>query len=349
VAERSDNTPSRSVKSLEAAEVHPVETSDGTEVRLTHYALGSKGPVVLAPGYANTAQVYALDTLAQNFVQVLGENDYDVWLLDYRASPALPSAGAQFTADDIATRDWPATIRMIRQETGAESVQVLGHSVGGLSLFMALGAGLEGVRSAIFSGLAGHLVATPANRLRAWMRLATALRLVGIEKLTTDYERRLKIDRVVDLAMRMRPFEPCDSPVCRRIRFIYGDLFDHANLDAPTHDALGGVFGIGNITFFEHIARMIRAGHAVTADGRDAYLANLDRFRLPITFVAYERDRTFMPRSIELTYELLTRANGPGLYRRHVIPGYGHLDCWLGARSHRDVFPIVLAELEQYA
>ena len=36
---------------LPPAEVHAVPTSDGTEVRLTRYKFGTKGPIVMAPGY----------------------------------------------------------------------------------------------------------------------------------------------------------------------------------------------------------------------------------------------------------------------------------------------------------
>jgi hypothetical protein len=43
------------------------------------------------------------------------------------------------------------------------------------------------------------------------------------------------------------------------------------------------------------------------------------------------------------------KANGPDLYSRHIVPGYAHLDCWLGERSDRDVFPLALAELEKHA
>ena len=68
---------------------HSVTTSDGTEIRLTHYALGTKGPIVLAPGYGNAARAFAVDTVPKNYVQYLGEHGYDVWLLDYRASPDL--------------------------------------------------------------------------------------------------------------------------------------------------------------------------------------------------------------------------------------------------------------------
>jgi cholesterol oxidase len=305
--------------------------------------------VVLAPGYGNAARAFSIDTVDRNLVQFLGEHGYDVWLLDYRSSPELPAARTQFTVDDIATRDWPAAIETVRRETGAESVQVLAHCVGGLSAFMALGAGLEGVRSAVFSALAGHPIPTPANRLRSWIRLATLFMAARITNLTTDYDATLRIDRAVDLAMRTLPFENhCDNPVCRRICFVYGDVYEHKNLNAATHEALGGIFGITNLTFFEHISRMIRARRAVTADGKDAYLSQLDRYRFPISFVTGEHNRMFLPESVELTYGLLTKANGPKNYTHHVVPGYAHLDCWLGEHADRDVFPIVLEELEKH-
>ncbi len=157
------------------AEVHAVPTSDGTEVRLTRYKFGTKGPLVMAPGYGNAARAFAIDTVPKNWVQYLGEHGYDVWLLDYRASPDLPSSFTQFTVDDIAMRDWPAAIDTVRRITGEESVQAMGHCVGGLSLFMAMGGGMEGVRSATFSSLAGHPIPTPGNQARAWARMATHL------------------------------------------------------------------------------------------------------------------------------------------------------------------------------
>lgn len=329
--------------------VHPVQTPDGTEIRVTHHAVGTKGPVVLAPGYGNTSRAFALDAAKPSFGDYLGAHGYDVWLLDYRSSPALESSRTQFTVDEIALQDWPSAIGAVRRESGADSVQVLAHCVGGLSLFMALGGGLEGVRSAIFSALAGHPIATPANRLRSGMRLATIFKRSGIGTLTTDYHGGSLADRVVDTAMRVLPFEHvCDSPVCRRICFVYGDVYDHGQLTDAMHDEIPGIFGITNLTFFQHISLMIRKGRALAADGRDRYLSQLDRYRLPISFITGEHNRMFLPRSVELTYDLLRAANDPGLYTRHVVPGYAHLDCWLGENASRDVFPIALAELEPH-
>ena len=72
----------------------------------------------MAPGYGNAARAFAIDTVPKNWVQYLGEHGYDVWLLDYRASPDLPSSFTQFTVDDIALRDWPAAVDTVRRETG---------------------------------------------------------------------------------------------------------------------------------------------------------------------------------------------------------------------------------------
>jgi pimeloyl-ACP methyl ester carboxylesterase len=333
---------------LPRTEVHPVTTSDGTEIRLTRYP-GTKGPVVLAPGYGNAARAFTVKTVETNFVEYLNERGYDVWLLDYRASPELPASRTQFTVDDIAMRDWPAAIGKVRKESGADSVQALAHCVGGLSLFMAIGGGLEGVRSAVFSALAGNPIPTPANQVRSHARLATAFRLAGIDALTTDYDPDSQVDRAVDVAMRRLPFKHvCDSPVCRRICFVYGDVFDHAHLNEGTHDELAGIFGITNITFFEHISRMIRVSRAVDAHGGDAYWSNPERFKIPLAFMTGEHNRMFVPRGLERTYDTLVAANGPDLYRSHVIEGYAHLDCWLGEHSDRDVFPIALAELEKH-
>src|SRR4029078_7233579 len=98
---------------LPPAEVHSVPTSDGTAVRLTRYKLGTKGPLLLAPGYCNAARASGIEPVPKNWVQSLGEHGYDVWLLDYRASPDLPSRFTQLTVHDIAMCDLPGALRTI--------------------------------------------------------------------------------------------------------------------------------------------------------------------------------------------------------------------------------------------
>jgi cholesterol oxidase len=334
---------------LAPPEIHGVPTSDGTEIRLTHYALGDKGPIVLAPGYGNAARAFALDTVPKSLVSYLGDNGYDIWLLDYRASPDLPSSRTQFTVDDIATRDWPAAIDFIRAETGSDSVQALAHCVGGLSLFMALGSGMEGVRSATFSALAGNPIPTLGNQARAQVRLATLFKKLGIGGLDTAYDPSSLPDKAIETVMRVLPYRKMyDSPTGRRIYFIYGDVFDTTRIDERTmEESVPSFFGNGNITFFEHMSLMIRKGRAVDARGGDVYLPNTDRYKMPITFITGLHNRMFVPKGLRQSYEHLSEANGGDDYRHIVMSEYAHLDLWLGEDSAEDVFPIVLSELER--
>jgi pimeloyl-ACP methyl ester carboxylesterase len=335
---------------LPPAEVHSVPTSDGTAVRLTRYKFGPKGPIVMAPGYGNAARAFAIDTVPKNWVQYLGEHGYDVWLLDYRASPDLPSTFTQFNVDDIAMRDWPAAIETVRRETGQDTVQALGHCIGGLSLFMAMGGGMPGVRSATFSSLAGHPIPTTGNQARAHARLATLFKLLGIKRLDPEYDPKAWDGRLIEAVMKIAPFRHIyDNPVARRIYFIYGDVYDYENINTPTMEqAVPSFFGGGNITFFEHISLMIRASAARDARGRDTYLSNLDAFKLPVNFITGEHNKMFVPKGLQRTYDTLRRANGPQHYTQHVIKDYAHLDLWLGTNAERDVWPTALAELEKH-
>jgi pimeloyl-ACP methyl ester carboxylesterase len=335
---------------LPPAEVHSVPTSDGTAVRLTRYKFGTKGPLILAPGYGNAARAFAIDTVPKNWIQYLGEHGYDVWLLDYRASPDLASSYTQFTVDDIAMRDWPAAVDTIRRETGQDEIQAMGHCVGGLSLFMAIGGGMQGLRSATFSSLAGHPIPTPGNQARAWARLATIFKALGIKGLNTDYNPKAWDGKVIEAVMKTVPFRHIyDNPVARRIYFIYGDVFDYENINKPTMEqAVPSFFGNGNITFFEHISLMIRAGAARDARGRDAYLANLDQYKFPINFITGEHNKMFVPKGLQRTYDTLRGAHGATNYTHHVIKDYAHLDLWLGTNAERDVWPTALAELEKH-
>ena len=153
-----------------------------------------------------------------------------------------------------------------------------------------------------------------------------------------------------DQVLRLYPAgrERCNSPVCRRILFMYGEVFDHDQLNDATHDALHEVFGVANLTTLNHISTMLRKGHTVRADGEDAYLPHAARLKLPIAFLHGEHNRLFLPEGSEATYNWLCEQNGAEHYVRHVVPGYAHMDCFIGKDAARDVYPIILAELDRH-
>lgn len=334
-----------------APEVHFIKTSDGVELRLTRYQGGKKGPLILSHGLGVSSLIFSIDTIETNLVEYLFAYGYDVWLLDYRASIELSASLGQFTADDVATKDYPAAVAAVRQITGAPTVQMVVHCWGSTTFFMAMLAGLEGVRSAACSQIATHIVAPTANRIRTGLHLPEFLDLIGVKDLNAYSSTQENwVEKLYDTALRFYPLgEQCTNPVCHRITFMYAPLYRHEQLNPATHDAMHEMFGIANIRAFEGLALMTRKGHIVAADGSEAYLPHLDRLAIPITFVHGEQNECFLPESTAMTVKLLSEANGAGLYKRHVIPGYGHIDCIFGKNAVNDVYPFILEHLEATA
>lgn len=328
-----------------------VRTSDRTTIRLTRYQGGARGPVVLAPGFGVTAASFVTDTVEVNLVDNLCGRGYDVWLLDYRASPALLGSGHSFTIDDIALRDYPAVVAKILEVTGRRDLQAIVHCVGSLSFFMSLLHGsLDGqVRSVVASQLAVHPITPTWNELKVALRLSTLFRLLGVKTMTTRFNPTRWSDWAIDQFLRLHPTEErCNNPVCRRILFVFGESYRHAQLNTETHDRIERWFGILNVRSMAHLSRMVRAGYAVDWDGQDVYRPHVHRLRLPISFMHGALNREFVPKSTETTFEWLRAHNPPGFYTRELFPDYGHMDCFIGKRAARDIYPWIVGQLDRY-
>ena len=361
---------------LDPPEFYPVTTVDGVQIRLLRYQGGETGPVILSHAFGTSSLMYTLDTIETNFTEYLVENGYDVWVFDYRASADLPSASSSFSIDDIATKDYPAAVAKVLEVSGAESVQVVAHCVGAMSLLMALCSGMQGVRSAVCSQLSAHPVVIPQLELKAATHLPTILRALKMDTLSPQkalgsqliashfdmgrnvlsFFQKQGIDisatdvfnRLTDQALKLIPSpEQCPSPVCRRILLIYGEPYKHKQLNEATHGIIHEIFGTANLCTLDHISRMTRLGKIVDEKGKDVYLPHFDRLKLPISFIHGADNRQFLPETTARTYQLLCETNGADWYSRQVIPNYGHLDCLIGEKAEKDVFPIVLAELEK--
>jgi cholesterol oxidase len=76
------------------------------------------------------------------------------------------------------------------------------------------------------------------------------------------------------------------------------------------------------------------------------YLPHLERLAIPLAFVHGAKNECFLPESTAKSVAALRERNGD-LYQRHVIPGYGHIDCIFGREAARDVYPFILDHLER--
>jgi cholesterol oxidase len=344
---------SSATRSLDVShpEVHTVETSDGVLLRLTRYRGGDRGPVVLVHGLGVSSKIFSLETIETNLLEYLHGHGFDTWLLDYRVSSELPSAAQQSSADDVATKDYPAALTHVRTVTGAAQVDVIGHCYGATTLIMAMLAGLKGVRSAVCSQTAAHVVTPFLTRLKTQLPVVSAIRALGLDNLSARVSEHARWgERLYDATLGLYPraaAQRCDSPTCRRIDFMYGPLYRHEQLNQATHDALPELFGRANLTTFVHLIRMIRHGHVVTAEGRDTYLGASKRLAIPITFLHGAMNDCFLPESTARTLDFLQAANGRELYERHIVPNYSHIDCIFGRNAAADVYPLVLSHFER--
>ena len=222
-------------------------------LQLTRFEGGAKGPVILTPGFGTSSIAYTIDTTDTNYPEYLYEHGYDVWVLDYRASPLLPSSvDAQFTLDDIARYDYPAAVdegaRGHRRRVGADhgALRRLAHD--------ADGARSRPRRRPVGGRVAAHAASAGAARSTSSAPASTPADLLdalGVDTLTTEFDDDPSwVERLYDQALAIYPAgeEPCDRPFCRRVMFMYGEVYDHDKLNDATHDHIEEAFGVANMT-----------------------------------------------------------------------------------------------------
>jgi cholesterol oxidase len=317
-----------------------------------------KGPVLLVPGFTMVAESFNPPTVETGLVQYLSAKGFDVWLLDYRASPAVPAVWTSFTLDDIARRDYPAAVRVVYERTGGKKVQIVAHCVGSVSLFMSLLDGqLEGwVRSVVCSQSTAYFEMARFTEAKSGAYLAALLKYLGVRHISASFDPRAWDDWLVDQILKLYPtHERCNNPVCRRILFIFHEIYRHEQLNAETHDALWLWFGTSSIAALRHLTLMVRTGYVVDAEGQDVYLCHDDpdrhqrqlrRLRLPISFMHGELNHAFLPGSTLNTYRRLRAVNGRRWYRWKRFKGYAHFDCFAGRSAAGYVFPWIVKQLE---
>ncbi|MFN0214953.1 MAG: GMC family oxidoreductase N-terminal domain-containing protein [Saprospiraceae bacterium] len=346
------DSPPRTKRPLRASapEVHFFNTSDGVNLRLTRYRGGKKGPVILSHGLGVASSIFSTDLIDTNMVEYLFAHEYDIWLLDFRASIDLPASQTESSGDDVARYDYPAAVQTVRDITGAADVQMVVHCYGSTTWTMAMLNGLRGVRSAVCSQVSAHVLAVALTRLKSGLHMPSFLDKIGIKSLTADVDKDSNwANKLFDKVIKFYPLpysERCDSPVCHRITFLYSLLYEHDKLNQATHDNLHELFGVANIRSLEHLTMMVRNGHVTDFDGNNVYMPHPERMAIPIRFISGEKNECFLPEGTEKTYEFLCQANGKDLYSRVVIPGYGHIDCIFGANAATDVYPHILEHLE---
>jgi hypothetical protein len=309
-----------------------------------------KGPVILVHGAGVRGNIFRAP-VRTTLVDALIEDGYDVWLENWRASIDLPPN--RWTLDQAAALDHPRAVETVVRETGRDEVKAVIHCQGSTSFMMSLVAGLvPQVTTVVSNAVSLHPVVPGVSRIK----LQVAVPLVA--KLTPYLNPQWGINAPTRLAKAIRfavnvTHRECDNAVCRQVSFTYGTgfptLWSHANLNDETHDWLTHEFAAVPMTFFEQITRCVKTGHLIAVDGRPdlpaSFVGQPPKTDARIAFFAGADNRCFIPESQVRTHEYFSRF-APD-HTLHVVPGYGHLDMFMGHSAARDVFPLMLSELNR--
>jgi len=328
---------------------------DGLRLNLIHYAGAMPprlGPVLLVHGAGVRARLFT-PPVETSLVAALLAAGYDVWLENWRASIDL--VPNQWTLDQAALYDHPRAVETVLRETGAETMQAIIHCQGSTSFMMAAVAGLlPEVTTVLSNAVSLHPLIPSATLAKFRVTLPSLHRLVDyLDPQWGNHADTLMAKLIT--AWVLATHHECDNNVCRLASFTYGTghptLWRHENLNAATHEWVKQEFGKVPTSFFEQIYKCVLAGHLVSVDQLPSLPQDFGALPPPQTearfvFFAGTENVCFLPESQLKTYQYFDRMR-PGFHRLHYLPGYGHLDPFIGEHASRDVFPLMLAELEK--
>ena len=338
-----------------AEETFSFSTGDGRAANVVH-AIGRhppvKAPVLLVHGAGVRSNIFRAP-VETTIVDDLLDHGWDVWLENWRASTDFEPS--EWTLDQAAVHDHPKAVATVIERTGAEKIKAVVHCQGSTSFMMAAVAGLlPDVDTVVSNAVALHPT-VPA--LASWkLRLTTPV----VSRLTRYLDPRWDIGdspeligRLIALWVRLVHHE-CGNQICKMVSFTYGagrpTLWSHANLNGDTHEWLRGEFGHVPLSFFRQIARSVREGHLVSVDGLpelpETLVGQPPRTDARFAFLSGAGNVCFTAEGQQRTFDFFDRAD-PGRHSLRILPGYGHLDVFMGQRAARDVFPLIREELDR--
>lgn len=334
-------------------EVVPVTAGDGRALNV-HHVVGprppSRGPVLLVHGAGVRADIFRAPE-RRTVVDALLAAGWDVWLSNWRASIDL--ARNRWTLDQAAVYDHPAIVRTVLARTGAGSLRAIVHCQGSSSFALAAVAGLlPEVEVIVSNAMSLHPVVPRFSRFKIARVAPVIAPLVPFVDPAWGAQRPARIVPRLMTGMVGLTHRECRNGVCGMVSFTYGAghpaLWEHENLSGATHEWLRHEFGPVPMTFFAQMASSIARGRiapqgAVPGLGADP-VGTPPRTDARFALIAGERNHCFLPESQRRTFAYLD-AHRPGFHSLHVVPGYGHLDVFLGRYAARDTIPLILAEL----
>ncbi|MCX7633084.1 MAG: alpha/beta fold hydrolase [Turneriella sp.] len=324
-------------------ERHRVTTADDWTLIIEHFpslnnTLKRKYPVLICPGLGANREYFKLKD-EDSLVRQLQRAGYDVWLMDLRGRREADETGYWFgkhtysyNVDDYIRHDLDAALQYVLSKTGAEKVNYIGHSMGGIIMYARLGT-LAEKRVANFVAIASPLSLLPFNE---W----------------TFKLYRMRGGMVLLPVLPLRPGAYLASFVPESVYAPFANAFYHPeNTEAKVKTQLlrNVVNNISKNEIRQFIHMAENAG-LHSADGTTNYRDALKNVTIPVYLLAARRDELADPATVrdaferlgskDKTFEIFSRGEG-------YSEDYGHTDIIFGKKAHQEVHPRIIAWLDK--
>lgn len=324
------------------AELLVAHAQDGVDLPVIHYLpQGTQKhatPIVLCHGISANARHMDLDA-EHSLARWFAARGYETFSMSLRGTmdDALPPGAhpgdvAATNFDTYVSQDLPAVLALVKQKTGAEQVDFVGHSMGGMILYAYLAQGGQGVRAAATLGSPVRL--RMGSRSEPYIRAQGARWLDGVAAVPNAMLAPLtapispSLEGPVELLVVN--LENVEVAVWQRLMVV------------GTADMAGGVL--------RQFQKDIADDRFESADGRVDYLAGLRAVKTPILVVAGKADRIAPTDAVKPGFLALAGE------KRFFIAGteqgfafdYGHCDLTIGERAPEELWPELQHWFEQH-
>lgn len=356
---------------------YAIEAEDGVTTRMhmwepTSSPKDSQGrPVVknlfMVPGAAVDHQIYALPTIQYNAVNYFRRAGYRVFISVHRIGQLVVAQNSWTTFD--ARLDLRACLKYIRELHGEEKVYTIAHCMGSVALSAGM---LDGTIPAdwVLGVTCSQVFMNPIWNVPNMLKVklgpipADALykMLAGPWFSCSTSRDDSFVQRSLNELLRLMPDERaelCNNASCHRCSLVFGRCWNHRNLNEATHRQIDRFFGGVNMALLHLLMKQGSEGYVMSNAPLYQNLdidENVERLRgIPILLFVGADNAVLSPEATQKTYERLcdvlgTNPDGSDAtlnYRRKVVPGYGHLDGWMGRNAWKDVYPFVREEVDR--
>lgn len=328
----------------ESDEKHVVETDDGVGIALWRHTPDAaadggveRPPVLLVHGISVGHRNMNFDD-EYGVAQYLTERGYDCWCIDLRGRGGSDVPDSPWSFDDYVRYDLPAAIDYVLDETGADDVHWVGHSMGGM-LFYAV-AGTEGyddrVRSAVTMGSPVAFYNQPFLNFISRIGLGLSAVLSRIKR----YHLLPYTARALSVFIPIYPHP------------FVGWLFNRKNTHSSTmRRASTCVVARICPTILLNFADWILNDRWTSSDGTVDYREATRSIETPTLVVSGTKDKLCPSRGVKPAYKMV---GGESAYlllgpdEAGTEEGYGHADYVFGKNARDEVFPYVAGWLDEY-